>query len=64
MAVQLVHSCTTADGTMVFMSDKYVTSVVKNGSSYDTDKGVDPHYYINKPEKFYDIEGLSRMCGE
>ncbi len=36
-------------------------SAIKNGSAYDIDRGVEPHYYINKPENFYDIEKIAAL---
>ena len=46
-------SCT-ADGTIFRYSSKNVMCTVKNGSFYDIDKGVEPHYSINVPANFYD----------
>ena len=50
----VVEFYSTADGTFFRMSSKYVISQNKNGSNYDIDRGVEPHYYINKPANFYD----------
>jgi len=43
------------------MSSKYVMSVNKNGSNYDIDRGVDPHYYINNPTNFYNAETIDTL---
>ena len=43
------------------MSSKYVMSFNKNGSNYDIDKGIDPHYYINNPDNFYKIETINSL---
>ena len=56
-----VQMTSAADGTIFRMSSKNVMSVNKNGSNYDIDKGVDPHYYINAPEKFYDISIINNL---
>ncbi|WP_294430986.1 S41 family peptidase [uncultured Treponema sp.] len=54
------HTCA-ADGTLFHVSSKTVMSVAKNGSNYDIDIGIEPHYYINKPENFYDTEKISGL---
>ena len=56
-----VHQTCAADGTIFRFSSKYVMSVAKNGSAYDIDTGIEPHYYINKPENFYDMEKISGL---
>ena len=48
-----VQGSSAADGTTFRMSSKWVMSVSKNGSNYDIDRGVEPHYYINLPDNFY-----------
>lgn len=59
-----VHSVTAADTTQFQISSKNVISVDINGSSYDVDKGVEPHYYINKAENFYNIEKISALVNQ
>lgn len=56
-----VHKTCAADGTCFWVSSKNVMSVSKNGSLYNVDSGVEPHYYINKPENFYDTEKISGL---
>ena len=56
-----VHKTCAADGTCFWVSSKNVMSVSKNGSLYNVDTGVEPHYYINKPENFYDTEKISGL---
>ncbi len=56
-----VQPSSTADGTMFRMSSKYVSSVSKNGSNYNVDQGVEPHYYINKPANFFNKETISAL---
>lgn len=57
----VVQSTNTADGTLFRMSSKYVMSVAKNGSVYNIDTGVDPHYYISSPENFYSTETIAKL---
>lgn len=59
-----VQPSSVADGTIFRMSSKYVMSVSKNGSYYDIDRGVDPHYYINRPENFYDTTVISKLVNK
>ncbi|MBQ7488912.1 MAG: hypothetical protein IJT51_00110, partial [Bacteroidales bacterium] len=56
-----VHYTSTADGTIFQISSKYVLSVSKNGSNYDIDQGVEPHYHINRPENFYNTEKIADL---
>lgn len=56
-----VHNASCADGGQFQISSKYVMSTSKNGSNYDMDQGVSPHYYINKPENFYTTETLAAL---
>ncbi len=56
-----VQPSSAADGTIFRMSSKYVMSVNKNGSYYDIDRGVDPHYYINNPTNFYNAETIDAL---
>lgn len=57
----MVQQSSAADGTTFRMSSKYVMSVNKNGSNYDIDRGVEPHYYINVPENFYDAATIDAL---
>ena len=56
-----VHHTSCADGSEFQISSKYVMSTSKNGSNYDMDQGVEPHYYISKPEIFYTTETLAAL---
>jgi len=56
-----VYEACTADGTVFQISSKNVMSVSKKGSTYDIDTGIEPHYYINKAENFYDMEKISAL---
>ena len=56
-----VQYSSTADGTYFQMSSKKVMSLNKNGSNYDIDRGVEPHYYISKPSNFYDMAKIQDL---
>ena len=56
-----VQNSSAADGTVIQMSSKNVMSISKNGSNYDIDKGVEPHYFINKPENFYNPTTINEL---
>lgn len=56
-----VQSSSAADGSIFRMSSKYVMSINKNGSNYDIDKGIDPHYFINNPENFYKKDTIAAL---
>ena len=57
----VVHSSCAADGTVFHYSSKIVMSVSKNGSTYNIDQGIEPHYYINKPENFYNKATIAAL---
>ena len=59
-----VQFSSVADGTIIRFSSKNVMSVVKNGSYYDIDQGVEPHYYINIPENFYDKAAIQDLVND
>ena len=56
-----VHNTSCADGSSFQISSKYVMSTNKNGSNYDMDQGVEPHYYINRAENFYKTDTLAAL---
>lgn len=56
-----VQNSSTADGSVIQMSSKNVMSISKNGSNYDIDKGVEPHYFINIPENFYKAATINEL---
>lgn len=55
----IVMPITLADGTVVRISSCRCMSVIKNGSLYDIDRGVEPDIYIGKPSSFYDRKKLT-----
>ena len=56
-----VQRSSTADGTYFQMSSKKVMSLNKNGSNYDIDRGVEPHYYISNPANFYNLDKIEAL---
>ncbi|MBP5706761.1 MAG: hypothetical protein J6W76_05715, partial [Spirochaetales bacterium] len=56
-----VYNTCTADGTLFQMSSRHVINIAINGSSYDIDKGIEPHYYINKVENFYKTDKIASL---
>jgi len=56
-----VQHTSCADGSAFQISSKYVMSTSKNGSNYDMDQGVEPHYYINRAENFYKTDTLAAL---
>ena len=56
-----VQHSSTADGTYFQMSSKNVISLNKNGSNYDIDRGVEPHYYINNQANFYKMDKIQDL---
>ena len=57
----VVQDSSTADGTCFQMSSRKVISLNKNGSNYDIDRGVEPHYYISKPSNFYKMDKIQDL---
>lgn len=49
---------TTASGALFTISSPLQISMIKNGSMYDIDKGVEPDFVISKYETMYDREKL------
>ena len=50
-----------ADGTVFSFSSNRVMCAIKNGSAYDIDRGVEPHYAINEPLNFYDMTKIAQL---
>ncbi len=57
----LVLPATSASGTLFQISGPTQVSIVKNGSFYNVDTGVDPDVELTKRESFYDREALVEM---
>ena len=54
----VVQPCTTAAGTTFQISGTQQVSILKNGTFYNTDAGIEPDVVLTKPESFYDRAGL------
>ena len=54
----IVRNTAAADGTLFSTSDFYRMSLVKNGSFYSIDEGVEPDIPLRKAASYYDREGL------
>ena len=48
-------------GSLYQISGTIQISFAKNGSYYDTDRGVDPHVFLTKPDTFLDREKLTEI---
>ena len=55
----VVQPLSTAYGTVFQISSALRLSFLKNGSLYDIDQGVDPDYYINRIQDYYDRSVLT-----
>ncbi len=54
-----VGTMSLADGTIFNCSSRYRISTSINGSYYDVDQGVDPHYTLPDMSQYYDREKLT-----
>ena len=54
----VVLPCTTAAGTLFQVSGSKQISIIRNGSFYNTDAGVEPDFRLDKPESYYDRPAL------
>ncbi len=59
-----VQPLSTAYGTVFQISGSYRISFLKNGSFYDIDKGVDPDYYLDDIDHFYDRSALTEFIND
>jgi C-terminal processing protease CtpA/Prc len=55
----IVNNGVLADGTLFGISDAKQMSIVKNGTYYSVDGGVEPHVELTKIESFYNREALT-----
>ena len=39
-------------------------SIIKNGSFYNTDAGIEPAFFLDKPESFYDRPAFGEYLHE
>lgn len=54
----VVHPACTASGTLFQISGTKQLSVIKNGSVYNIDKGIEPDIYLSTEAAFYDRPAL------
>ena len=54
----VVLPCTTASGALFQVSGSKQISIIRNGSFYNTDAGVEPDFRLDKPESYYDRPAL------
>ena len=57
----VVLPCTSASGTTFQISGTKQIALVRNGSFYNVDQGVEPDITLTKIESFYDREGLVEL---
>lgn len=55
----VVSTVSTADGNVLEISSTNIISILKNGSYYSVDEGVEPDYRIDKIDNFYNRERLT-----
>ena len=60
----VVLPCTTAAGTVFQISGSMQISIIQNGSFYNTDSGIVPHFFLDKPESYYDRPALAEYLRE
>ena len=56
--------CTTASGAFFQISDPFQLALVKNGSFYNIDAGIDPDVVLTKAKSFYDRAALADYLRE
>jgi len=56
-----VKFASTVWGSFFNMSGEKNLSILKNGSMYDIDQGIDPDYYLSKLSHFYDRQKLTEI---
>jgi len=60
----VVRQCTTASGALFRISGPAQLSIVKNGSFYNIDQGIEPDFVLSNPESFYDRAALAEYLNE
>ena len=59
-----VLPATSAAGTLFQLSGNQELSIIKNGSFYNIDQGIEPDVVLTKAASYYDREGLVQMINE
>ena len=57
----VVLPCTSASGTQFQISGTKQIALVRNGSFYNVDEGIEPDIVLTKPASFYDRPGLVEL---
>ena len=57
----VVLPSTSASGAMFQISGPKQLSIVWNGSFYNIDQGIEPHFYLTRPASFYDRPALAEF---
>ena len=60
----IVRPCTSASGTIFTISSDKQICVLKNGSMYHVDQGVEPDFTLSRLESYYDRERLVEYIHE
>ena len=60
----VVLPCTTASGAVFQISGTHQLALMKNGSFYNIDSGIEPDVLLTKPESFYDRAALAEYLKE
>lgn len=55
----VVLPCTSASGAIFQISGTKQLSLIRNGSFYNIDQGIEPDIYLSRPASFYDREMLA-----
>ena len=55
----VVLPCTSASGAVFQISGNKQLSLIRNGSFYNIDQGIEPDIYLSKPSSFYERESLA-----
>lgn len=59
-----VATMSTADGSVFNCSSRFRLSNFVNGSYYNVDEGVEPHYTLPRPEQYYNREKLTEYIND
>ena len=60
----VILPCTSASGTVFQISGPKQLAIVKNGSFYNIDEGIEPDVILTKAQSFYDREALAEYISQ
>ena len=60
----VVLPCTSSAGTIFQLSVSMQISIIQNGSFYNTDSGIVPHFFLDKAESYYDRPALAEYLNQ